>query len=84
MCEGIDAEMTRRRGTELGSEMAGMVAGIPFGAAGNPHRRSRRGLVPRLARRGLHHRAVDRGRWRDVVFMIIDHEVATPQVGEIE
>ena len=28
MWEGIDAEMTRRRGTELGSEMAGMVAGI--------------------------------------------------------
>ena len=27
MWEGIDAEMTRRRGTELGSEMAGMVAG---------------------------------------------------------
>jgi meso-butanediol dehydrogenase/(S,S)-butanediol dehydrogenase/diacetyl reductase len=31
MWEGIDAEMSRRRGTELGSEMAGMVAGIPLG-----------------------------------------------------
>ena len=31
MWEGIDAEMTRRRGIELGSEMAGMVAGIPLG-----------------------------------------------------
>jgi meso-butanediol dehydrogenase / (S,S)-butanediol dehydrogenase / diacetyl reductase len=31
MWEGIDAEMSRRRGTELGSEMAGMVGGIPLG-----------------------------------------------------
>jgi meso-butanediol dehydrogenase / (S,S)-butanediol dehydrogenase / diacetyl reductase len=31
MWEGIDAEMSRRRGTELGSEMAAMVAGIPLG-----------------------------------------------------
>lgn len=36
MWEGIDAEMTRRRGTELGSEMAGMVAGIPLGRLENP------------------------------------------------
>jgi meso-butanediol dehydrogenase / (S,S)-butanediol dehydrogenase / diacetyl reductase len=34
--EGIDAEMTRRRGTELGSEMAGMVAGIPLGRLETP------------------------------------------------
>ena len=31
MWEGIDAEMSRRRGTQVGSEMAGMVAGIPLG-----------------------------------------------------
>jgi len=31
MWEGIDAEMSRRRGTQLGSEMAAMVAGIPLG-----------------------------------------------------
>jgi meso-butanediol dehydrogenase / (S,S)-butanediol dehydrogenase / diacetyl reductase len=31
MWEGIDAEMSRRRSTQLGSEMAGMVAGIPLG-----------------------------------------------------
>jgi meso-butanediol dehydrogenase/(S,S)-butanediol dehydrogenase/diacetyl reductase len=31
MWEGIDAEMARRRGTEVGSEMSGMVAGIPLG-----------------------------------------------------
>jgi meso-butanediol dehydrogenase/(S,S)-butanediol dehydrogenase/diacetyl reductase len=31
MWKGIDAEMSRRRGTESGSEMAGMVAGIPLG-----------------------------------------------------
>jgi len=31
MWEGIDAEMSRHRGTQLGSEMAGMVAGIPLG-----------------------------------------------------
>ena len=31
MWEGIDAEMSRRRGTQLGSEMAGMVAGILLG-----------------------------------------------------
>ena len=36
MWEGIDAEMTRRRGTELGSEMAGMVAGIPLGRLETP------------------------------------------------
>lgn len=36
MWEGIDAEMTRRRGTERGSEMAGMVAGIPLGRLENP------------------------------------------------
>ena len=37
MWEGIDAEMTRRRGTELGSEMAGMVAGIPLGRLETPN-----------------------------------------------
>jgi meso-butanediol dehydrogenase/(S,S)-butanediol dehydrogenase/diacetyl reductase len=31
MWEGIDAEMSRRRGTQLGSEMAGMVAGSLLG-----------------------------------------------------
>jgi meso-butanediol dehydrogenase/(S,S)-butanediol dehydrogenase/diacetyl reductase len=36
MWQGIDAEMTRRRGTELGSEMAGMVAGIPLGRLETP------------------------------------------------
>jgi meso-butanediol dehydrogenase/(S,S)-butanediol dehydrogenase/diacetyl reductase len=36
MWEGIDAEMARRRGTELGSEMAGMVAGIPLGRLETP------------------------------------------------
>jgi meso-butanediol dehydrogenase / (S,S)-butanediol dehydrogenase / diacetyl reductase len=36
MWEGIDAEMTRRRGTEVGSEMAGMVAGIPLGRLETP------------------------------------------------
>jgi meso-butanediol dehydrogenase / (S,S)-butanediol dehydrogenase / diacetyl reductase len=36
MWEGIDAEMTRRRGTELGSEMAGMVAEIPLGRLETP------------------------------------------------
>ncbi|HEY6682301.1 MAG TPA: SDR family oxidoreductase [Propionibacteriaceae bacterium] len=36
MWEGIDAEMSRRRGTELGSEMAGMVAGIPLGRLEQP------------------------------------------------
>ena len=36
MWEDIDAEMTRRRGTELGSEMAGMVAGIPLGRLETP------------------------------------------------
>jgi meso-butanediol dehydrogenase / (S,S)-butanediol dehydrogenase / diacetyl reductase len=36
MWEGIDAEMTRRRGTEVGSEMAGMVAGIPMGRLESP------------------------------------------------
>jgi meso-butanediol dehydrogenase/(S,S)-butanediol dehydrogenase/diacetyl reductase len=36
MWEGIDAEMTRRRGTELGSEMAGMVAGISLGRLETP------------------------------------------------
>jgi meso-butanediol dehydrogenase / (S,S)-butanediol dehydrogenase / diacetyl reductase len=36
MWESIDAEMTRRRGTELGSEMAGMVAGIPLGRLETP------------------------------------------------
>jgi meso-butanediol dehydrogenase / (S,S)-butanediol dehydrogenase / diacetyl reductase len=36
MWEGIDAEMTRRRGTELGSEMAGMVAGIPLARLETP------------------------------------------------
>ena len=46
MWEGIDAEMTRRRGTELGSEMAGMIAGIPLGAAGDAGRRGRRRVVP--------------------------------------
>jgi meso-butanediol dehydrogenase / (S,S)-butanediol dehydrogenase / diacetyl reductase len=36
MWEGIDEEMTRRRGTELGSEMAAMVAGIPLGRLETP------------------------------------------------
>jgi meso-butanediol dehydrogenase / (S,S)-butanediol dehydrogenase / diacetyl reductase len=36
MWEGIDAEMSRRRGTRLGSEMAGMVAGIPLGRLEQP------------------------------------------------
>lgn len=36
MWEGIDAEMARRRGTEPGSEMAGMVTGIPLGRLENP------------------------------------------------
>ena len=36
MWEEIDAEMTRRRGTELGSEMAQMVAGIPLGRLETP------------------------------------------------
>jgi meso-butanediol dehydrogenase / (S,S)-butanediol dehydrogenase / diacetyl reductase len=36
MWERIDAEMTRRRGTEPGSEMAGMVAGIPLGRLETP------------------------------------------------
>jgi meso-butanediol dehydrogenase/(S,S)-butanediol dehydrogenase/diacetyl reductase len=36
MWEGIDAEMSRRRGTELGSEMARMVAGIPLGRLEQP------------------------------------------------
>jgi meso-butanediol dehydrogenase/(S,S)-butanediol dehydrogenase/diacetyl reductase len=36
MWEGIDEEMTRRRGTELGSEMAGMVVGIPLGRLETP------------------------------------------------
>ena len=36
MWEGIDAEMTRRRGAEVGSEMAGMVAGIPLGRLETP------------------------------------------------
>jgi meso-butanediol dehydrogenase / (S,S)-butanediol dehydrogenase / diacetyl reductase len=37
MWEGIDAEMSRRRGTELGTEMAGMVAGIPLGRLETPY-----------------------------------------------
>ena len=36
MWEGIDAEMTRRLGTEVGSEMAGMIAGIPLGRLETP------------------------------------------------
>jgi meso-butanediol dehydrogenase/(S,S)-butanediol dehydrogenase/diacetyl reductase len=36
MWEAIDAEMSRRRGTELGSEMAGMVADIPLGRLEQP------------------------------------------------
>jgi meso-butanediol dehydrogenase / (S,S)-butanediol dehydrogenase / diacetyl reductase len=36
MWEGIDVEMTRRQGTEVGSEMAGMVAGIPLGRLETP------------------------------------------------
>lgn len=36
MWEGIDAEMARRRGTEPGSEMAQMVAGIPMGRLETP------------------------------------------------
>jgi meso-butanediol dehydrogenase/(S,S)-butanediol dehydrogenase/diacetyl reductase len=37
MWEGIDAEMSRRRGTELGTELAGMVAGIPLGRLETPY-----------------------------------------------
>ncbi len=37
MWEGIDAEMSRRRGTKLGTEMAGMVAGIPLGRLETPN-----------------------------------------------
>ena len=37
MWEGIDAEISRRRGTELGTEMAGMVAGIPLGRLETPY-----------------------------------------------
>ena len=37
MWEGIDAEMSRRRGTEVGTEMAGMVAGIPLGRLETPY-----------------------------------------------
>jgi meso-butanediol dehydrogenase / (S,S)-butanediol dehydrogenase / diacetyl reductase len=36
MWESIDAEMTRRRGTEIGSEMVGMIAGIPLGRLETP------------------------------------------------
>jgi meso-butanediol dehydrogenase / (S,S)-butanediol dehydrogenase / diacetyl reductase len=36
MWESIDSEMTRRRGTPLGSELAGMVAGIPLGRLETP------------------------------------------------
>jgi meso-butanediol dehydrogenase/(S,S)-butanediol dehydrogenase/diacetyl reductase len=36
MWEGIDLEITRRRGTALGSEMAGMVAGIPLARLETP------------------------------------------------
>jgi meso-butanediol dehydrogenase/(S,S)-butanediol dehydrogenase/diacetyl reductase len=36
MWEGIDAEMARRRGTEPGSEMSGMVTGIPLGRLETP------------------------------------------------
>ena len=36
MWEGIDAAMTRRRGTKLGSEMTGRVAGIPLGRLESP------------------------------------------------
>jgi meso-butanediol dehydrogenase/(S,S)-butanediol dehydrogenase/diacetyl reductase len=36
MWEGIDAEMARRRGTELGSEMSAMVTGIPLGRLETP------------------------------------------------
>jgi len=36
MWEGIEVEMTRRRGTEVGSEMAGMVTGIPLGRLETP------------------------------------------------
>ena len=49
MWEGIDAEMTRRRGTELGSEMAGMVAGIPLGRLETPTDVA--GVVPSSHRR---------------------------------
>jgi meso-butanediol dehydrogenase/(S,S)-butanediol dehydrogenase/diacetyl reductase len=36
MWDGIDAEMARRRGTEVGTEMAGMVTGIPLGRLETP------------------------------------------------
>jgi meso-butanediol dehydrogenase / (S,S)-butanediol dehydrogenase / diacetyl reductase len=36
MWESIDAEMTRRHGTELGSQLAGMVARIPLGRLETP------------------------------------------------
>jgi meso-butanediol dehydrogenase / (S,S)-butanediol dehydrogenase / diacetyl reductase len=47
MWEGIDAELARRRGTELGSEIAGMVAGIPLGRLEAP--RDVAGVVSFLA-----------------------------------
>lgn len=36
MWEGIDVEMTRRRGTDLGSALAGMVASIPLARLETP------------------------------------------------
>jgi meso-butanediol dehydrogenase/(S,S)-butanediol dehydrogenase/diacetyl reductase len=36
MWDAIDAELARRRGTPLGSEMASMVAGIPLGRLETP------------------------------------------------
>jgi meso-butanediol dehydrogenase/(S,S)-butanediol dehydrogenase/diacetyl reductase len=36
MWESIDASLAGRRGTPIGSEMAGMVAGIPLGRLETP------------------------------------------------
>jgi len=37
MWDSIDAEMTRRRGTQVGSELTGMVSGIPLGRLETPN-----------------------------------------------
>ena len=60
MWEGIDAEMTRRRGTELGSEMAGMVAGIPLGPVGNSRLMLPAWCHSSPRRTGIHHWTVHR------------------------
>ena len=60
-----------RNGTPVGSEMQAMVAGIPLGRLEVPADVAGRGLVPRLARRRLRHRPVDRGRRRHVVLLTL-------------